>query len=605
MATNDEGSGKGPPKTGGEQPGAKKPAAIIDLKPTSVGVEDPKKTAPTTPVMGGGSAGAAAAKPGEAKPVEPKPGEDKAGAVPASGGSSAVPPVAAGSGPGGTMGGKAGSAPPPGPEKPVDKPAVKPTIVTGASAKPGASTGPAPSPARPSSGSGGLMSGLTHLAAGLAGGLLVMFGADAIGLQRGGDGALTRELEARLAAVETATRGATSLPADLTQRLAAAEQRSAALDQVRQQLGELDQRQNTLVEGTKALEQRLAGGANDATAARVAKLEDTLSTLSRAAGDQQAGRLPQLAAITGRLADLESTVNNQITQLRKSVLSDVENRVANANEASEAARTGTQRIDRELASQKADAARFNQRLDRTEIGVQKAEENANVLRGSIEQLRGELGGVARPKDVASAVEPVVGRIAKVEQSLQAVEKSEADRRGSVERIVLALELGNLKRVVERGAPFATELAQVREVAGNRVDLAALERYKDQGVATPATLHREFRDLVHRMLDADRAGDGGGIVDRLLAGAKSIVRVRKTDAAADDTGAEATVARMEAALKEGRLADVAAAAIGLPEASRKVASPWLDRVEAAAAVERAIAGVERELKSALGAAAKRG
>lgn len=605
MATNDEGSGKGPPKVANEQPGAKKPAAIIDLKPTSVGVEDPKKAAPPSPVAGSGSTTGGPAKPGEVKPAESKAGDDKTGSVPGAGAGGAVPPVAAQSSAGAAAGGKPGLSPASGPDKPGDKPAVKPTIVAGGSAKSGSGTGAGPvaASARPAAASGGLMSGLTHLAAGLAGGLLVMFGADAIGLQRG-EGSLTRELEARLAAVETASRSA-ALPADLTQRLVAAEQRVAVVDQVRQRLGELDQRQNTLVEGTKALEERLAGGANDTTVARVAKLEDTLSTLSRAAGDQQAGRLPQLAAITGRLADLESTVNNQLTQLRKSVLSDVENRVTNANEASEAARTGTQRIDRELASQKAEAARVGQRLDRTEIGVQKAEENANVLRGSIEQLRVELGGVARPKDVAAAVEPVAGRVAKVEQSLQAVEKSEADRRGSVERIVLALELGNLKRVVERGAPFAAELAQVREVGGNRVDLAALERYKDQGVATPATLHREFRDLVHRMLDADRAGDGGGIVDRLLAGAKSIVRVRKTDAAADDTGAEATVARMEAALKEGRLADVAAAAKGLPEASRKVASPWLDRVEAAAAVERAIAGVERELKSALGAAAKRG
>ncbi len=63
--------------------------------------------------------------------------------------------------------------------------------------------------------------------------------------------------------------------------------------------------------------------------------------------------------------------------------------------------------------------------------------------------------------------------------------------------------------------------------------------------------------------------------------------------------------METALKEGRLADVSAMAAKLSAPARKVAGPWLDRVEASAAVELAIGSVESELKSSLGAAGKRG
>lgn len=593
MATNDEGAGKGPGKGTAEPQGPKKPAAIIDLKPTSVGVEEPRKPAQTAASPG---------KPPEQKPQEANPtATASAPSVPGSGTAAkpATPDV-----------GKAKPA-----ETAADKPAVKPFIAAGAPKSGTSSTGAGTASASPPAKSGGMMSGLSHLAAGLAGGLLVLFGADALGPlgidAKRADSTRVREIEGRLAAVETTQRsGATNVPADLAQRLAAAEQRAAQLEQVRQRIGEIDQRQNALIEGTKTLEERLLQAPSETTAARVAKLEDTLTTLSRAAGE--GGRVPQLAAITGRLADLEATLTNQLTQLRKSVVADVESRMTSTNEASEAARNGTARIDRELATQKADAARMGQRIDgfrtqvdRVELGVQKAEETATTLRRTIEQLRGEIKGFARPADVATAVEPVTVRMARLEQSLQSVEKSEEDRRNNVERIVLALELGNLKRVVERGAPFLTELAQVRRVAGNRIDLSALDRYQDQGVPTVTALQREFRDIVHRILEADRASDNAGIVDRLMAGAKSIVRVRRTDTAADDVSAEATVARMEAALKEGRLAEVAASATKLSAPARKVAGPWLDRVEASAAVERAISTVESELKSSLGAAGKRG
>lgn len=629
MATNDDGPGKGPakgPAGAPEQPGAKKPAAIIDLKPTSVGVEDPKKAA--TPGGAGSPAGSKPVdtkpqdvKPTDVKPPEGKPQDGKPATPPPSStvGGSGVPPVSTVS-PSATARAGAtdqGRDTPGG--KPADKPAIKPTVATGGAAPaptPASGTGSATAkPALPAARGGRLMSGLSHIAAGLAGGLLVLLGADALSTMgfdlRRSNTAHVRDLEARLSLMETASRSP-GVPSDVAQRLAVAEQRVAAIDQLRQRLGDIDQRHSALVEGTKVLEQRLAGGTDDATTARVAKLENTLATLSRAAGEGQAGRLPQLAAITGRLTDLESTLSNQLQQLRKAVMTDVEGRISTTNEASEAARSGTQRIDRELAAQKLDVARLGQRVDgfrtqvdRVELQVKTAEEASATLKGAIDQIRNELKGVARPKDLAAVVEPVTGRLARLEQTLTAVERGEEERRNSVERIVLALELGNLKRAVERGTPFATELGQVRKLAGSRFDLAALERFKDQGVPTAAALHREFRDLMHRVLDADRAADNAGIVDRLLAGAKSIVRVRRTDTAADDTSAEAMVARMEAALKEGRLADVAQSAAKLSENARKVAAPWLDRVEASAAVERAITGVEGELKNTLGAAAKRG
>lgn len=629
MATNDEGPGKGSVKGATDQTGPRKPAAILDLKPTSVGVEDPPKKSPeaSPAVPGSTAASKPEEKPSEKKPEgQAKPDAQKPAAAPGAGsvpsfGVNAPPSSAPASASTGAGTSAAASAPPGGASKPADtkpsdKSGSKPTVASASSTSPSNTQSTAPASAKakePANASSNAMSALTHLAAGLAGGLLVLFAADAVGPQLGLDlrrseTAQTRELESRIAAIETSARtpAPSAVPTEVDRRLAGVEKRAADVDTLRQRLGELEQRNAALSAEANALEERLGAKPSESTDNRVARLEDILGTIQRAAGEQ-GGRVPQLAAITGRLADLEATLNTQLAQLRKSLTQDVDARLTGANEASEAARTGTARIDRELATQKSDAARVGQRLDRVELGVRSAEETASGLRSAIDSLRSEIGqqmkSVARPADVASAVNPLTGRVAGIEQSLQSVEKSEAERRASVERIVLSLELGNLKRAVERGTPFSAELAQVRGLA--KVDLSALERYKDTGITSTANLQRDFRDLSYRIIDADRDGDNAGIVDRLIAGAKSVVRVRKTDAAAGDTGAEAIVARMDQALKEGRLSDVGAEAAKLSEPARKVAASWLDRVEASAAVDRAISSVEAELKSTLGAAGKRG
>ena len=81
------------------------------------------------------------------------------------------------------------------------------------------------------------------------------------------------------------------------------------------------------------------------------------------------------------------------------------------------------------------------------------------------------------------------------------------------------------------------------------------------------------------------------MDRLLSGARSIVRVRKAGHAADDASLEALIGRMEAAIKDGRLADVLANAKKLPPKAALAGEDWIRKVEARQAVEQAMAEVE--------------
>ena len=234
------------------------------------------------------------------------------------------------------------------------------------------------------------------------------------------------------------------------------------------------------------------------------------------ANDPNAGRMEQLAALTGKVADLETSLATQLTALRKSVAGDVEARLTAATEASEAAKSGTQRIDRDIATVKSEAARVDERMaaiksdgDRAADTLKRTQSELASLKSSIETLT---ASVAKPADIATAVSPVSAKIAALETDLKNVQQAEAERRSNAERVVLALELQNLKRALDRGQKYDGEFAQVEKVAGGAIDLTPLAKFKEQGVPTVAELTKEFRPSVNAMIDAETVPADGSVVD---------------------------------------------------------------------------------------------
>lgn len=588
MTAKKEGPGKDDVRaTDASQP--KKPYATIDLKATEVESKDAKpptppatsvpvqppsgSTKPAETAKAADKTAAGEARPGEAKPSETKPGESK--------------PAAAT----GTV-------------KPADtRPPATPAPVRADARRPG-----------------GVGAFLTHMAAGIAGGFLALLGADTLGPQMaqlglpigpGGQVSATAELQKRLAALEQAPKPSPAIGAELAKKVADAEARLAKLDEMGKSVASVAAAQAKLAADGEAMAQRLAkqSSADDAVS-RVARLEERLATMAAAAeSNPAAGRVPQLAAITGKVADLETTLNNQLGAIRKSVAEQIESRVTVVAEGAEAAKSGTVRMDRDVAALKSETAKLGTRMetlkadgDRLSDTVRVVQSETGALKSAIDGLKSDVDArlktLAKPADIAAAVSPVTGKLASLEQNLQSVVKSEDDRKANAERIVLSLELANLKRVLDRGQKYAAELAEVKKAAGGRIDLAPLERYRDQGVATIADLGREFRTLTGAILDADGDPADGSVVDRLWAGAKSVVRVRKVNHTADDKSVEAIVGRIEQALKDNRLGEAVEQARLLPPKAAQPAQAWLEKVEARAAVDRALAVVEGQLKSSL-------
>ncbi len=498
-------------------------------------------------------------------------------------------------------------------DKPPDAAKIEPTKSPApgrmaAAAKDEPVTKPRSEPKAAAGLSGFFKSGVfTHLAAGLVGGIVALIAADLLaaqlGLSRTGQSEATRVLQQRISALEVQTSRGTGAP-KLASKIADAEARLGKLEALNKRVNVLSNAQGKLSNEVATITKTLGTEGNAASAPpRLAKLEAQLEVLSAAAEhDPQAGPLPQLAAVTGKIADLESTLNNQLNALRTNVNDEIETRLSAVSEASEAAKSGTQRIDRELAALKAEEAQSTTRLNslkvennRTSTSLQKMQDELAELKTNLDA---KLNSFAKPADVSSAVTPLSDRLVTLENNVQSIIKSEYDRKVIAERIVLSLELGNLKRAIDRGQSYASELAEARKLSGGKVDLAPLERFEDKGVPTLAELRQDFKTVAFKMIDAETEPAEGSIVDRLLAGARSVVRMRKISHGPDDTSVEAVVGRMEIALNEDRLGEVLDEAKSLPPPSADAAKNFLAKVKARNAVDKALAAVEMQLKASL-------
>ncbi|MCC7252748.1 hypothetical protein [Hyphomicrobium sp.] len=568
-----------------DAPGAKRPHATLDLKATEV------KPQAATPSAGAPSPAASTEKSASAASSS---SEKPASAASASSASASSSSAAAAGAPAGKPSSAADAAAKTSTPNAVPKPAAAPAAK------------PEPKPAAASG--GGFFS---HLAAGLIGGALVYAGAAFLGPNwlPGSDESQTAQLAARIAALESGPKNGAGLDA-LNAKISEAEGRLAKLDELAQNVAALREAQNTLQAETKSLSETAQQGGG-ASAERIAKLEEQLSLIASGASDASGGT-PQLAAISAKISDVEA----RIADLSKGqgLPEDVGQRLTAAQEASEAAKTATVRLERELSQVRTEQTRGTQRsettkadTDRLSAAVEAVRSETGRLANTVAELRSsvdsQLKTFAKPADVTAAVNPVNSKLAELEQNVQSVVSNEQSRRQNAERIVLALELSNLKRALDRGQGqgYAAELEDVRKASAGQIDLSALERFKDTGVATPAQLKAEFRPLINAVIDADLEPADGSVIDRLLAGAKSVVRVRKVSHDAGDTSTEAIVARIDTALDEGRLGDVLAQAKALPLKARMPMEDWLIKVTARDTVDKAIAAVEDRLKASLSGA----
>ncbi len=183
------------------------------------------------------------------------------------------------------------------------------------------------------------------------------------------------------------------------------------------------------------------------------------------------------------------------------------------------------------------------------------------LRAELDALAGQ---VARNRTLAETVEKKVGRAA---QS--------------------GLAFATLERAAQSGVPFARELELITEAPPAASGaLSVLGRHAVDGVKTKPQLIAAFDPLARDILDAAKTKSDESWLDRLWRNVQGVVTIRPVgEAAGDDAGA--IVARTEARLKQGALAEALVEMGKLKGLAATVAEDWVQAARARVETDRAL------------------
>lgn len=248
-------------------------------------------------------------------------------------------------------------------------------------------------------------------------------------------------------------------------------------------------------------------------------------------------------------------------------------------------------VDNAMKSLGIALAALNKRSDDVAAKADQAQGVAAGNEKTLNELRERVQSASR---AASALEPgaldtLQKRVAALEQSLAAARTQVAQTAASEQSVRLALSAQVLREAVERGVPFASELAQARMLGANPATLTPLEPFAPSGLPGKTDLARQLSDLLPAMTKAAGAeATPGGFFERLQANAGKLVRVQPVGAPPGDDAAD-VMARLEThaahADIDAALADIAK----LPEAARREADPWTAK---ATARQKALAAAQR-------------
>jgi hypothetical protein len=149
---------------------------------------------------------------------------------------------------------------------------------------------------------------------------------------------------------------------------------------------------------------------------------------------------------------------------------------------------------------------------------------------------------------------------------------------------LAFAANALKAAVERGEPFASELAAVKALGADPAKLAPLEPFAASGVPSVGTLALKLAELAPSLrapAGTPASAPGENFLQRLQVNAEKLVRMRPVGEAEGDA-ASGGVARAAGMAARDDLAGAVAELAKLPPSERAPAESWIKQAQARAA-----------------------
>ncbi len=238
-----------------------------------------------------------------------------------------------------------------------------------------------------------------------------------------------------------------------------------------------------------------------------------------------------------------------------------------------------------------------ERVSALEESVANAASAPTADAAAVEALKTQLAGAEQA--IQSLRAEIASNKQALEQSTTRLDESERkleEPRSDVE-MARAIALSGLRTAIDRGGPFLSELDALKSVSPEDPAVAALTPLASNGVPSRSDLVRDFNQVADDILSAiNRPEAGEGWTDRLLASARSLVKVRPVGNVEGETP-EAIVARVENKLQNGDLKGAALEWETLPEAGKQASSDFAtklkNRIEAeervASALSQTVAG----------------
>lgn len=184
-------------------------------------------------------------------------------------------------------------------------------------------------------------------------------------------------------------------------------------------------------------------------------------------------------------------------------------------------------------------------------------------------------------------EGTILRLAERAEQAEQQMRSLAAQHASAEALLLVV--GQLSQAVGSGQPFPAELQAARRLAAADPETQALDQlaaFADKGVPRRASLADAFPKVADAVLDTS-SGDAG-LWQGLKRKATALITLRRTDGSG--SGAAATVARAEKAVRGGDLTRAAEELNGLDERSKTAAAAWIAAVGARDQADRALSAL---------------
>ena len=291
---------------------------------------------------------------------------------------------------------------------------------------------------------------------------------------------------------------------------------------------------------------------------RVSDLKELSARLSRIEGELNQADPGAGEALANRVAKLEETIGR---------LGSVPADVASAERFSV--------VERDLKALSNRIGMLTQQSEGATAAAREARQRADANAAAVAELARKVATV----DNAAGRDKIVGEIRSLADRVGAVESTLSKARDSSSRLAVAAIA--LNSAVERGQPFASDLAAVKSLGANPELVGPLEPFAASGIPMPATLSRELLGLIPSLRAVGPIQ--GSFLTRLQANAEKLVHIRPQQEKAGNA-VSAIVDRIEIKAANADIDGALAELEDLPPAMRAPADAWIEQTKARSAAE---------------------